>query len=1078
MDRQNPILRKPAFRPLLQIRKKWLIAMGDRFRGRRDWLKSAHHYQQALRLDPDMRPIWVQLGHALKESGSLDEALHAYRQASRLPGADGDAPFHLGLLAKRMGHFSTFTAALVQAIRENPDNPRAHQELRQIDAALYDEEFYHAHLRGELGHEIPARRAHELLHHSKEAEIEEVRRSELFDAAWYADRYPDVVADGLEPLRHFMDYGWRELRDPNSLFDTKWYLQTHPDVADSGGNPLLHYIRHGAHERRDTSPNFRPSVFQDPNTARGPFHLAAACKYLQAIGKPVAGHGARVFASPPRVLIIAELSIPQCRKYRVDQKRELLRRLGYDSTALDWHDEGRCKSALATHSLVIFYRVPAVDSILRCIEQAKARGLKTFWEVDDLIFDPNAYLENTSLKVLTPELQLSVLSGVPLYRSAMLACDEAIASTNTLAKAMVEAGVTKAHLVENALDTDTLEAAADAMGKSRKPDRAVRIVYGSGTKTHDNDFLEASAAIRNCFAEFPQVKLRIIGELGLPDTFADFADRIERFPGTSYKDYLGLVAECDIAIAPLEPTLFNDAKSNIKFIEASMTGLPTVCSPRAEFASIVTHGKNGMLADDDASWFLALKTLVSKKYLRRSMAAAAKASILERYDPEVIARSQLAPIIRQYEQPRKPLRVLSANVFFWPRSFGGATIVAEQMAKLLNARDDTEVVVFTTSPGGTTEPYRLIQYSAGSIPVFALNLPEVSDPQLDFDTPYTADAFREVLQLTAPDVVHIHSIQTLGARLLQVCKEEGVAVVVTLHDAWWICGRQFMIKGDGAYCFQKRIDLNVCGACVSNPGLNIYRQFRLRDMLAHADLLLAPSEFFHGIYAANGFAPDRLKVNRNGVARPDNFRRSKSSNLRFGYVGGNAALKGANLIRKVFAEIERSDYELVLVDNLSSLGFSSLKAEDWPIGGRLRILPGYDQDTMDSFYSQIDVLLFPTQWKESFGLTVREALIRDIWVIATDAGGVVEDIVDGENGNVIPLLDNGTALKTAIERALDSTETIIQHTNPYKSKIVDLDQQATELRKFLEMVSRNSLMTCPQNSKQLSNLNLVLSATD
>jgi glycosyltransferase involved in cell wall biosynthesis len=884
---------------------------------------------------------------------------------------------------------------------------------------------------------------------------EEVQRSGLFDADWYLQQYPDVSAAGIDPLRHYMDHGWRESRNPNLLFDSKWYLDNYPDVSAAEFNPLLHYMRHGAVERRDTGPKFRPSIFQDPRTPRGAHHLAAALTYLRKITPSDDGRDLPVFATA-RILIIAELTIPQCRRYRVDQKCELLRLQGYASTVVNWHDAAQCEAALTTHSMVIFYRVPAIESVLRYIAKAKALRLPTFWEVDDLIFDPNAYMANSSLKTVTPEIQRAVLSGVPNYRAAMLACDEAIASTRTLAKAMRDAGVARVHIVENALDVETLAAAKRAVATARKTDDAVRIVYGSGTNTHDEDFMEAAGAIRACLKAYPQVKLRIIGELNLPKDFARFGKRIERFSGTSYRKYLQLMAACDIAIAPLEPTLFNDAKSNIKFIEATMVGLPSVCSSRAEFVGIIEHGQNGMLASDSQTWFAGLEALILSQDLRRGMAALAKDAVLARYSPENVAKTQLAPIIQRLDAPRKPLRVLAANVFFEPRSFGGATIVAEQMAYRLNARADTEMVVFTTAPAGTAEPYQLLKYNIGSIPVFAVCLPETYDPALSFDTDHTLHSFREVLRLTNPDVVHFHSIQGLGAQLLKACEEEGVPVVVTLHDAWWICGRQFMIKGNGSYCFQTRIDLNVCSACVPDAGLNLYRQYRLRDMLDRADLLLTPSSFFHGIYAANDFPPERLKVNRNGVARPVNFRRSPSNRLRFGYVGGNAAVKGAHLIQKVFAQLERSDYELVVIDNLLSLGFSSVAAGDWPIKGQLKILPAYNQDNMDSFYSQIDVLLFPTQWKESFGLTVREALIRDIWVITTDAGGVVEDVVDGENGDVIPLLDDGTALKVAVERALDRVEAMMSHCNPYKADIADHEQQAEELHGFLSAASRRS----------------------
>ena len=40
--------------------------------------------------------------------------------------------------------------------------------------------------------------------------------------------------------------------------------------------------------------------------------------------------------------------------------------------------------------------------------------------------------------------------------------------------------------------------------------------------------------------------------------------------------------------------------------------------------------------------------------------------------------------------------------------------------------------------------------------------------------------------------------------------------------------------------------------------------------------------------------------------------------------------------------------------------------------------------------------------------------MRDVWVIATDAGGVSEDIIDGENGTVIPFDSGVEELSRAI----------------------------------------------------------------
>ena len=447
------------------------------------------------------------------------------------------------------------------------------------------------------------------------------------------------------------------------------------------------------------------------------------------------------------------------------------------------------------------------------------------------------------------------------------------------------------------------------------------------------------------------------------------------------------------------------------------------------------------------------------------MAEAARLSVLDRYDPLKIAQEQLAPLIRRFERPRRKLRILAANVFFSPRSFGGATIVVEQIAKRLNARADTEVVIFTSAPPGLAPAYELLRYKAGEIPVFAVSLPETVDPVFSFDTPFTVQAFRDVLRLTRPDVVHLHSIQGLGARLLEVCDEEKVPAVVTLHDAWWICGRQFMITAKDEYCFQEKIDLNICSSCVSDAGLNVFRQYRLKELLARATVLLAPSRFFAKLYQTNLSSGQTVIVNKNGVAEPVEFDRKTSDHIRFGFVGGNSIVKGADLVRDVFSKLGRSDYELVLVDNLQSLGFNSLHRIDWEIEGRLTILPSYTQENMNEFYENIDVLLFPTQWKESFGLTVREALIRDIWVIATDAGGVIEDLVQGENGVIIPLTDDGTALRAAVLDALEQKDRLKAHVNPYKGQIATYSHQATELHDILaKAAGPNHTLVAPSHA--------------
>jgi glycosyltransferase involved in cell wall biosynthesis len=71
-----------------------------------------------------------------------------------------------------------------------------------------------------------------------------------FDRVFYLDTYADVRANGIDPIRHYHEHGWREGRNPTPWFDTRFYLSANPDVRDAGVNPFWHYLSAGRDEGR------------------------------------------------------------------------------------------------------------------------------------------------------------------------------------------------------------------------------------------------------------------------------------------------------------------------------------------------------------------------------------------------------------------------------------------------------------------------------------------------------------------------------------------------------------------------------------------------------------------------------------------------------------------------------------------------------------------------------------------------------------------------------------------------------------------------------------------------------------
>jgi glycosyltransferase involved in cell wall biosynthesis len=174
--------------------------------------------------------------------------------------------------------------------------------------------------------------------------------------------------------------------------------------------------------------------------------------------------------------------------------------------------------------------------------------------------------------------------------------------------------------------------------------------------------------------------------------------------------------------------------------------------------------------------------------------------------------------------------------------------------------------------------------------------------------------------------------------------------------------------------------------------------------------------------------------------------------LRLGFVGGEGPAKGSDLIKAALRELPHTDYELHVVDAALNLGRRHIFEEVWQVPGTLKIVPAYTQATIDEFFASVDVLLFPTQCKESFGLTVREAMLRDTWVIATDAGGAVEDIIDGENGDIVPLINGYEPFREALRRLLDDPSRLDGYRNPHPELIRVFADQAQELLGYMEEV--------------------------
>jgi GT2 family glycosyltransferase len=119
----------------LMRRKPGFIALADHARDAGQWELAARLFARALRRNPRNPPIWVQYGHALKESGELRDpdklarAEVAYRRALSLDPGAADPHLHLGHVLKLQGKTNDAEASYLRAFAIDPSLSHPLHEL-------------------------------------------------------------------------------------------------------------------------------------------------------------------------------------------------------------------------------------------------------------------------------------------------------------------------------------------------------------------------------------------------------------------------------------------------------------------------------------------------------------------------------------------------------------------------------------------------------------------------------------------------------------------------------------------------------------------------------------------------------------------------------------------------------------------------------------------------------------------------------------------------------------------------------------------------------------------------------------
>jgi glycosyltransferase involved in cell wall biosynthesis len=360
-----------------------------------------------------------------------------------------------------------------------------------------------------------------------------------------------------------------------------------------------------------------------------------------------------------------------------------------------------------------------------------------------------------------------------------------------------------------------------------------------------------------------------------------------------------------------------------------------------------------------------------------------------------------------FGQPRKvtlnagPSRtLLSINNYHYPR--GGAEVVFLEQNRMLEDAGWRVVPFAMHHPNNLPSPWS--RYFVDELE-FGGGYSALGTLKRASKVVYSREArskLGDLLSRVRPQVAHLHNIyHHISPSILSLLKDQGVPVVMTLHDLKIACPAYKMMAPDG-----------VCERCRGGHLINVVRQRCIKGSLAlsglvyieaklHAlmdtyaknvDRFVVPSRFFKDKLTSWGIASEQLHYLPNFVD-VSRYQPCAAPGRGFLYFGRLAPEKGvATLIRAAHAagvplRIAGTGPE---AENLQHLAHQ--------LGASVDFVGYATGDTLHELVRQARAVVLPSEWYENAPMSILEAYALGVPVIGADIGGIPELIREGETG--------------------------------------------------------------------------------
>jgi len=277
-----------------------------------------------------------------------------------------------------------------------------------------------------------------------------------------------------------------------------------------------------------------------------------------------------------------------------------------------------------------------------------------------------------------------------------------------------------------------------------------------------------------------------------------------------------------------------------------------------------------------------------------------------------------------------------------------------------------------------------------------------------------AATVKKALADFSPDAVYVHKMADLS--VIQTLVASGVPLLRMVHDHDIYCMRSYKYnfftrkictRAASPYCIFPCLASVVKNSSGGFPLKWVSYSEKKKEIALNRqfDRMVVVTTYMRDELLNNGFDAKRIEIHAPVPRMGDpNLRSSFSDRNLIIYAGQIIRGKGVDVLLEALALV-KTKFECVILGDGNHKAFCEELTKKLGLADRVKFKGFIPQDELKGYYRECSVVALSSLWPEPIATIGLEVMRYALPVVAFDAGGIKDWLIDGEDGFLVPWMD-------------------------------------------------------------------------